>query len=113
MNGPLPAECDCSQASAWSLVLASGLASPPWVATSLLSMTPSAPFERIGMIDGCGCLRRTTTVSGAGARTSSTLARKNAGFDLRLITRSNDHLTSADVTGLPLANRTLGRKANV
>src|SRR5207302_11274093 len=107
MNGPLPAECDCNQASAWSLVLASGPASPPWAATSVLSMMPSAPFERIGMIDGCGCLRRTATVSGAGARTSSTLARKNAGFDLRLMTGSNDHLTSADVTGLPLDRKSV------
>ena len=81
--------------------------------TTLLSTTHRLGLERIGMMDGFDSLRRTTTVSGSGARTSSMPSMRNFVFALRLITRSSDHLTSADVIGLPLENRTFGRSVNV
>ena len=44
---------------------------------------------------------------------SSTEFRKKAGLLLTYRTRSSDHFTSADVSGFPLAKRTLRRSRNV
>src|SRR5262249_1110008 len=109
----VPADCAMRKGSALSLSLASGLASPPFWLTSLLSTAPRLELDRIGSRAGFGALSLRTTVKGSGVRMSSTPFRKNAGLLLAYRTRSNDHLTSADVSGFPLAKRTLRRSLNV
>ena len=69
--------------------------------------------ERIGTIDGCGAFVRITTVRWSGASTSCTPSNRKMGLALRLRMRSNDHLTSADVSSLPLANLTPDRIVKV
>src|SRR5690349_15169934 len=81
--------------------------------TTLLSRIPRLELESIGMIDGCDAVNRTTTVCGSGATTSAIPSTRNFVVELRLITRSSDHFTSADVSKFPLTNFTLGRSLNV
>src|SRR5579859_4543375 len=76
-------------------------------------MALNTGLERIGRIAGCGSVIRITTVSGSGVVTSSRPSSRNAALPLRYRTRSIDHLTSADVRGLPLTNFTFGRSLKV
>ena len=109
----MPADWASRNGSALSLSFASGLASPPFWLTSLLSIAPRLELDRIGSSDGFGAFSLRTTVKGSGARMSSTEFRKKAGLLLTYRTRSSDHFTSADVSGFPLAKRTLRRSRNV
>ena len=96
-----------SQFSAVSLVEALAASVPPWASTTFEFKIPVAGLGRMYGKPGLGAADVMTTVSGPSAVIVSPASR-NAGLPLRLISRSSDHTTSAEVTGVPSENLALG-----
>src|ERR1041384_4111959 len=97
MNGPAPAEFWFNHDSAAS----SGPVVPPWAITVLLSSGAKAGKLPLAMKAGSGPDLVTTTVIGSGVSMLVIPSKRNDGLPLMPITRSQDHFTSADVSGLP------------